>query len=270
MASKRAVLPALPPPSFPPVSVLPAHRLTGATLVLPDTEISTSDGEHASVLERRSSVAGNVLCVDNKQYFWLQRKIRATSTQGSLRVGFCLKDPGEQKKRSLPESTFEVLVAPKDGAVSNVDKTNEQRVQMVAIRVEDLSDFLDSLELAVLQYISSFLCECTTRVEHIPSSVILAVDSSHVYIVMPYDEVVSLSLFDYCLAHPGAIVSETEAREIFRQILQVRNHLHKCKATSDSSYICSRSAAKRVLKVYRQCNFVIATYLWIVLYCKRL
>jgi hypothetical protein len=225
MASKQAVLPALPPPSFPPVSVLPAHRLTGATLVLPDIDVVPfCEGKVASFLDRKSSVVGNVLCVDDKHYFWLQRKIRATATQGSLRVGFCLKDPREQKECSLPKDTFEVLVAPQNKAVSYFDQTNEQGVQMVAIRVENQSDFSDSPELAVLHYISSFQSDHSMRLEHISCSVILATDSSHVYIVMPYDDVVSLSLFDYCLGHPGAVVPEAEAREIFRQILQVCCH----------------------------------------------
>lgn len=132
---------------------------------------------------------------------------------------------------------------------------------MVAIRVENLSDFMESPELAVLQYISSFYSDTAARSEQIPVSMILAADSFHVFVVMPYDEVASSSLFDYCLAQPGAVVPETDALLIFRQILQVCSHVSSLTIT-ESSHTWSRSALSRVFVVYRQCSCVIETYLW--------
>jgi serine/threonine protein kinase len=222
MASIRAGLPALPPPSFPPVSMLPARCLSGAAVVLPDTEVSSwsCDSATPSILERRSSVFGNVLCVDDTRYFWLRRKLRTTGTKGSIQIGFCLKDPGTRELNSSAQGVWEVIVAAQADAGSATGKKDEPQVQMVAIRVENVADFVDSIELAALQFVAT-LCHGSAGNPHLPHALTIAVDSSQIYIVMPYDYATSISLFDYCLAQPGLVVPETEALGFFRQILQV-------------------------------------------------
>ena len=249
MASCRAVFPALPPPSFPPVTLLPATRCTGATVVFPDTmspvqgDTATEDSRKNQILDRRSSVDGNILCIDDTQYFWLQRILRSTTTNGKIRAGFCLKAPnkGHGSKASAIESNDAVweveVVNPSNNARAKdgTDDKSETQVQMVAIRIEDAKDFMDSPELAALSYVASnaitsshFDIATTTTTgdvedenEYIQNALLVASDESKVYVVMPYDIATSISLLDYSLAQQNATIPESQAREFTKQILKV-------------------------------------------------
>ena len=248
MASCRAVFPALPPPSFPPVTLLPATRCTGATVVFPDTmspvqgDTATEDSRKNQILDRRSSGDGNILCIDDTQYFWLQRILRSTTTNGKIRAGFCLKAPnkGHGSKASAIESNDAVweveVVNPSNNARAKdgTDDKSETQVQMVAIRIEDAKDFMDSPELAALSYVASnaitsgHVDTATTTTgdvedenEYIQNALLVASDESKVYVVMPYDIATSISLLDYSLAQQNATIPESQAREFTKQILKV-------------------------------------------------
>jgi hypothetical protein len=219
----RAVLPALPPPSFPSVTMHSASRLTGADVVLPDSgeSLKVSNSIAPSILGRKSSVVGNILCVNDNQYFWLQRKIRATPTKGSIRVGFCLKKPTTKIRNTMDDNIeWEVVVAPPDESIRASNEMYEPQVQMVAIRVENMVDFLNSPELAALNFISANTNRFGDN-ERLQAAFIIAADSADIYIIMPYDYSTSSSLLEYCLAKPHSILSENEARVFFRQLIQV-------------------------------------------------
>jgi hypothetical protein len=196
-----------------------ATLLTAAAVVLPDNAtISDSDNNEKSVLDRRSSIDSNVLCIDNTQYFWLQRKIRTTESKGSVRIGFCLKVPASKKSQTHPDDVWEVMVTPPKESNSEDDGITESQFQMVAICVENTIDFLDSMELAALNFVSS---NSTITNEHIQSTLLFASDSSKIYIVMPYEDAISMTLSEYCVKQPGSIVVENKAREFIQQILRV-------------------------------------------------
>lgn len=247
MSSNGADFPALPPPSFPPVMLLPARRFTASTVVVPDTispskgtttstEVSTSNSN--IILDRQSSVEGNILCIDETQYFWLQRTLRTTTTNGKIRAGFCLKSPkSHEGKSSMSDSShvWEVEVkCPSEGPYESDVSNVETQVKMVAIRIEDATHFMDSPELAALSYVASNAMTTTSNIhdhdddddvtddEHIQYSLLVASDESKVYVVMPYDIATSMSLLDYCLAQPNSIVPESQARTFTEQILKVR------------------------------------------------
>jgi serine/threonine protein kinase len=227
MSSTRSVLPALPPPSYPPVAMVYASRLTAAAVVIPDdvtgSVVSSRDKSEMSVLGRRSSVEGNVLCIDNAQYFWLHRKIRTTATKGSIRIGFCLKAPALHTSRGQPDDIWEVMVTPPDEYNFSGDGKTDSRLQLVAIRIEKSIDLIDSTELAALNYVA---VNSSNANENIQSTLLLASDSSNIYVVMPYEDATSMTLLDYCLEQPGSILAEDKARKYIQQILRVSICLH--------------------------------------------
>lgn len=166
--------------------------------------------------ERRESVAGNILCVDETRYFWLQRKIRTTASNGSIRAGFCLTDPvSSNEKSGANGGLWEVVVAEQNGSTA---AANERHVQMVAIRIEKKNTLDTSNELAALQWIARTDAKCA----HVQHSVLAAADAKLVYTVTPYEYTASSTLYDFCSQQPNAVVPEATARLFFRQIILVR------------------------------------------------
>ena len=230
MSSDRAVLPGLPPPSFPPVTLLPASRWTAASVIVPQHH----HNDHDNITDR--SVEGNILCIDQTHYFWLQRIVRTTAN-GKIRAGFCLKSPSTTtSSNSSGAATWEVEVVHRpsnnnnnnnnDSSSNENQSSIEAQVQMVAIRIEDATNFMDSPELAALSYVATALHPDDNDNDnddtHIQNAMLLAADESNVYIVTPYDIATSMSLRDYCLAQPQAVVSEFQTREFTKQIFKVR------------------------------------------------
>ena len=219
------MLPGLPPPSFPPVTLLPASRWTAASVIVPQHH----HNDHDNITDR--SVEGNILCIDQTHYFWLQRIVRTTAN-GKIRAGFCLKSPSTTtSSNSSGAATWEVEVVHRpsnnnnNDSSSNENQSIEAQVQMVAIRIEDATNFMDSPELAALSYVATALHpddDNDNDDTHIQNAMLLAADESNVYIVTPYDIATSMSLRDYCLAQPQAVVSEFQTREFTKQIFKVR------------------------------------------------
>jgi len=98
--------PALPSPPFPTPILLDARRITGTVFTAHnDAAVSTSQQQvdqqpSPPDLERRSSVAGNILIVqDNadkkkdKPSAYLMQRTTKNTYQGSIRVGFALRHP---------------------------------------------------------------------------------------------------------------------------------------------------------------------------------
>lgn len=201
----------LSPPPFPDPIFQSARRITGHVL----TEIPQA--EQPPTLERKTSVAGNILVIEDdsnsskvvtKRAYSLQRKIK-DSLHGSVRVGFELKQ--------LPDigpAMYELVPDLQNENGGNDD--DEKRFKMVTIKIssaqgDTVGDTINN-EVAALQWISN-----NAQSAHLLGPVVIGKDAAHIYTVSPYHK--EGSLFDYC-GRVGRLI-ESEARFLFRQILQV-------------------------------------------------
>ena len=267
--SQHAVLPARPPPPFPEPVLLPARRIPGLVLTPPPHRTTTKKTDHGdeaemddaakivddatsdgnnfrrsslraasrpTTLERRASVAGNILLVHvGKQCtkaFMLQRKIQ-TTVFGSVRVGYVLKDPPSGEV--LPGACWEV--AERDGGGDDNDDSEEEEdddeshANLVAVTIEDKTQVLRApprrptaqdpqTELSALQWVAASTApdHVVGNDHHVVGIHYIAADESHVYTIAPYHQ--KGSLFEHC-AKVGRL-REPDARFFFRQILKVR------------------------------------------------
>ena len=214
------------PPPFPPPVFLSARRLMGEVLT---TAVETTK---APSLVRKSSVAGNILIVEDsenpkaeKKTFMLHRKLKA-STHGSVRLGFTLRDP------SVSESGGWELVVPSG--------SSDDQFEMVAVKIEPKTTAVSYssenplVALSALQWIAANDPEKGTA--HLLGPAIIAADEAHYYTITPFQN--GGPLLDYC-AEVGQL-PENEARYIFRQILKVRSvgvvvGTHLCERNTISS-----------------------------------
>lgn len=195
----------LAPPPFPTPIFQAARRTTGHVL----TEIPRD--EQPPTLERKTSVAGNILLLEDHsngskeviiKAYSLHRKIK-DSLHGSVRVGFELKqllDIGPGMYELVPDL--------------HNDKNGEKRYKMVTIKISSLQDDSETTnhnEVAALQWITN------AESDHLLGPVVMGKDATHIYTVSPYHK--EESLFDYC-GRVGRL-KECAARFLFRQILQV-------------------------------------------------
>ena len=218
----------LAPPPFPAPIVPSARKITGHIL----TEMPRDD-ESPPTLERQTSVAGDILLLEDKdavstkheiKAYSLQRKIK-DSMHGSVLVGFELK--------LLPDvgpAMYELVPNVQD------DNGNEQSYRMVSIKIcplqddddHDFSGATTTNEAAALQWIAA------KKSSHLLGPVVIGQDATHIYMVSPYYHKEESSLFDYC-GRVGRL-SESEGRSLFRQILQVS--IRSCCHTDDCFYVC--------------------------------
>ena len=196
------------PPPFPPPILLTARRTTGNVLTAPAS--SETDASAPPNLERKASVAGNILLVHDsndpkaKQHaYLLQRKIK-DSLHGTVRVGFVLRHPTESEA----------------GIWELVDSASSKH-EMVAVKIRPKSkveqadsDHDPRNELSALQWITANDPEGKGR---LLGPTVLAEDETNLYAIMPYQK--EGSLFDYC--DTKGKLSEPEARFFFRQMIEV-------------------------------------------------
>ena len=250
-ATETGTTAALP---FPAADLYLATRLMGR-VILPPTNFE-KDYDTASELD---PALQNILCIASsdhpssksqteKQYFWLQRKIR-TTLHGAVRVGFVLEpeqvpdDAGDGHNHFV---SWKVAVVQNERAAHNKravgDAFPPPQVRMVAIRVEPRSrvvfsphqqqqqpNSFDSFanELAALQWVAKHAgvgADMSAEEEYVQGpSVLLAGDDENVYTITPYDyyHKGSCSLFEYCATQPGTQLPEETARRFFQQIVKV-------------------------------------------------
>ncbi|GAX22076.1 hypothetical protein FisN_6Hh324 [Fistulifera solaris] len=197
----------LAPPPFPTPVFLSARRITGHVL----TEIPHDEQAMTPpTLERRASVAGNILLLEDQgvtRAYSLQRKIK-DSMHSSVRVGFelnLLPEVGPAMYEFVPDK-------PSDKPEND---NNETQYKMVTVKVFSLHE--ESIEettneVAALQWVTSSGKES----HHLQGPVLVGKDATHIYMITPYHK--EESLFDYC-GRVGRL-SESKARCFFRQTLQ--------------------------------------------------
>ncbi|GAX14545.1 hypothetical protein FisN_6Lh324 [Fistulifera solaris] len=199
----------LAPPPFPTPVYLSARRITGYVL----TEIPRDEQAMAPpTLERRTSVAGNILLLEDQgettRAYSLQRKIKDSSMHSSVRVGFELN--------LLPEVGPAMYELVPDGQCDRLENDdNERKYKMVSVKVFSLQEESNeetTNEVAALQWITSSGKES----HHLQGPVVVGKDATHIYMITPYHK--EESLFDYC-GRMGRL-REDQARCFFRHILQ--------------------------------------------------
>ena len=184
-----------PPPSPPPL-LWTARRTTGTVLTDPPED----DTATPPSLERKASVAGNILLVHddhqkNQSSYLLQRKIKQSANGGSVRVGFVLQ--------------------PTESGVWELKEDADSGHEMVAVKIRPKSDEdSHNNELSALQWITANDPEGKG---HLLGPTTIASDGSQIYIITPYQK--DGTLFDYC--DQKGKLSESEARYFFCQMLEV-------------------------------------------------
>jgi hypothetical protein len=198
-------------------------------------------------LERRASVAGNILIVEadetvaggggGPRAFMLQRKIKST-VFGTVRVAYALRNAGSGNSGTVPDGTrssssvsvWEVAAVP---AIADSDLfLGEAPEYLVAVSIEDRAKVLSAQptgllftttaqdprsELSALQMVADG--SNSSNFMHVVGTRLIAADDNHVYtVVAPFCK--EGSLFDYCVRRGR--LREDEARFFFRQILMVR------------------------------------------------
>lgn len=228
----HAILPAQAPPPFPEPKLYSARRVQGLVLT------PSSHGAHATSLERRSSVAGNILLIDTEEgeskshphnsvrAFMLQRKIKSTRF-GTVRVGYALQAKGEEDASNNGNSTTNAWEVVPNGD-NAADDDDEDATELVAVTIKEKSKVLQmdhhantaqdpKSELSAMQMVAS-LERDENHGHHVVGTNLVAVDDANVYTITPFCK--EGSLFDYSMRHRQ--LSESDARFFFRQILKVR------------------------------------------------
>lgn len=252
----RAVLPAMAPPPFPEPQICPARRVPGAVLspppsieALDESEEGASAATPTTTLERRASVAGNILLIedpeDNSNFggsgtskrkrsrkaYLLQRKIK-NKVFGTVRVGYLLMDsPGDDGVGLCDGGKDDV-----DGSTGTDDSamwevapstTGIYPHEMVAVSVEEKSEVLSSEGEGGLTTLrrqhSNTVQDPKTELSalqivasndpegsgHVIGTSIVAADQRYVYTITPYHK--EGSLHEYCCSFSSSAAAEASA-----------------------------------------------------------
>lgn len=223
--SDRAQFPALAPPPFDYPMLSEARRVTG--FIVDDenpeedvdsskdsekvsfTDVGTSLSEYGNTsivldapeLKRSQTLSGNLLAIGGTKYL-IQRKIRNTA-HGSARIGYILQPTENDSEKSYKLKRLET-----DDATS--------QYEMLTIQIQEKATYESGQfsEQAALQMIAS-----NNQLRRLQGASVIAACTNQVYALTPFYK--DGSLFDHCAQNPGSRLSETDARSVFKQLLEV-------------------------------------------------
>lgn len=204
-------------PRFPPATIFPVERLDLPTSLLLDG--SSDDDNNCSATDIREQLNSTssiytgkrILSFvdDNGTRVWLNRKVRSTSSEGTIRLGYLLQ-PSEENGKGDDKDDVTWKVA-----------TEEDTVQMVEVRIEEKTMKGVKEEFAALQWITQHSSSLAGL--HV-KQVLLGADAKHLYCLQPHEpSCMSLAAYLSCTGRKEQreLTPEQEAKRYFRNIVRV-------------------------------------------------